>query len=69
MQIFNDKVYNILKYVAMIALPALAVFVSAFFPIWGIPYGDQISKSIMVINGLLGALLGISTIGYNRSVR
>lgn len=65
MQIFSDKVYDILKYLAMIALPALAMFVRAFFPIWNIPYGDQISNSIIVINALLGSLLGISTIGYN----
>ena len=65
MQIFSDKVYNVLKYIAMIALPALAVFVRAFFPIWNIPYGTQISDSIVVINALLGSLLGISTIGYN----
>ena len=66
MKIFPDKVYNVLKYLAMIALPALAVFVKAFFPIWAIPFGDQISDSIMVINALLGTLLGISTIAYNK---
>lgn len=65
MKIFSDKIYNVLKYLAMIALPALAVFIRAFFPIWSIPYGDQISESIVVFNALLGALLGISTIGYN----
>lgn len=68
MQIFSDKVYNILKYVAMIALPALAVFIRAFFPIWNIPYGTQISDSIVAINALLGSLLGISTIGYKNKV-
>ncbi len=67
MKIFSDKVFNVLKWLAMVALPALAVFVRAFFPIWDIPYGEQISESIVVINALLGALLGISTIGYNRS--
>lgn len=67
MKIFSDSVFNVLKYLAMIALPALAVFVRAFFPIWNIPYGEQISDSIVVINALLGTLLGISTIGYNKS--
>ena len=66
MQIFSDKIYNVLRYIAMIALPALAVFVRAFFPIWGIPYGEEISESIVVINALLGTLLGLSTIGYNK---
>ena len=53
MKIFNDKIYNILKYMAMIALPALAIFVRGFFPSWGIPYGEQISESIVCINALL----------------
>lgn len=67
MKIFSDKVYNILKYIAMIALPALAIFIRGFFPIWNIPYAEQISDSIVCINALLGTLLGISTIGYNKS--
>ena len=67
MQIFSDKVFNVLKWLAMVALPALAIFIKAFFPIWCIPYGDQISDSIVIFNALLGSLLGISTIGYNRT--
>lgn len=66
MQIFSDKVYNVLKYIAMIALPALALFVQTVFAIWGIPYGEQISATIVAINALLGALIGVSTIGYNK---
>lgn len=67
MKIFNNQVYDILKYIAMIALPALAVFIEGLFSIWGIPYGNEISKTIMLLNALLGALLGVSTIGYNKS--
>lgn len=69
MKIFSDKVFNVLKWLAMVALPALAIFVKGFFPIWGIPYGDQISDSIVIFNALLGSLLGISTIGYNQSLK
>ena len=66
MKILDDKVYDVLKYVAMIALPALAVFVRAFFTIWGILYGEQIGDTLMCLNVLLGSLLGISSIGYNK---
>lgn len=66
MKLFNDSVYNVLKYLAMIALPALAIFIRGFFPIWNIPYAEQISESIVCINALLGTLLGISTIAYNK---
>lgn len=67
MKIFSDKLYNILKYLAMIALPALALFTQTIFSIWGLPYGEQISATIVAINALLGACLGISTIGYNKA--
>ena len=66
MQIFSDKWYNILRYMAMIVLPALALFTQTIFSIWGLPYGEQISATIVAINALLGALIGVSTIGYNR---
>ena len=67
MKIFSDSVYNILRYLAMIVLPALALFTQTIFAIWGLPYGEQISSTIVAINALLGALIGVSTIGYNRA--
>ena len=64
MKILPDRIYNILKYVAMIFLPALAVFIRHLFPVWNLPYGAQISDSIDIFNAFLGSLLGISIIGY-----
>lgn len=61
----SNKVYDVLKYVAIIALPALAVFVKTVFPIWDIPLSEQISTTIMGADALLGALLCISTAQYN----
>jgi len=64
MKILNDKVYDVLKWVAMLFLPALAVLVKTIFTVWQIPYGDEISTSIMALDAFLGAILGISSIGY-----
>ena len=61
-----NKLYDVLKWLCMLALPALALFTQTIFAIWGLPYGEQISATIVAINALLGACLGISTIGYNR---
>ena len=63
----NGKWYEILKWLAVIFLPALSVFVSQLFPIWGIPYGSQISDTIAVINTFIGAIICVSTINYNKS--
>ena len=65
----NSKVYDVLKWVAMLFLPALALLVQTVFAIWGIPYGEQISATIVAINAFLGAVLGISNIGYQRSLK
>lgn len=62
----NNKLYDVLKWVAMLFLPALAVLVKTVFAVWSIPYGDQISTTIMAIDAFLGAILGISTIQYNK---
>ena len=62
----NNKLYDILKWVAMLFLPALATLISVVFAVWNIPYGDEISKTIMALDAFLGACLGISHIQYKK---
>ena len=64
----SNKVYDFLKWIAMFVLPALALLVQSVFSIWGIPYGEQISATIVAINAFLGACLGISNISYQKDV-
>ena len=60
----SNKTYNILKWVAMVVLPALSTFYLGLSNYWNIPYPEAISGTIMLIDTLLGALLGISSINY-----
>lgn len=62
----NNKVYDILKKIAQIWLPALASLYFAIAQIWGLPYAEQIVGTITAIDAFLGALLGISTMQYNK---
>jgi hypothetical protein len=62
-----DKLYDFLKWIAMIVIDAVAVFVKAVFPVWGIPYSDEISTTLVSIGALLGAILGVSAIQYNKN--
>lgn len=64
----SDKVYNILKYVAQIILPALATLYLALAGIWNLPFGEQVSGTIMAIDTFLGVLLGISSASYNKNL-
>lgn len=63
-----DKIYDILKYTAQIILPALATLYLAIAGIWNLPYGEQVSGTIMAIDTFLGVLLGIASVNYNKSL-
>ena len=47
-------------------LPAIATLYFALSGIWGLPYGEQIVGTIVAVETFIGALLGISTINYNK---
>ena len=61
----SNKVYDVLKYIAQIVLPALGTLYFALAKIWGFPYGAEIVGTITAIDAFLGALLKISTNQYN----
>lgn len=63
----NNKVYDVLKWIAQILLPALGTFYFALATIWELPYPDAIVGTITAIDAFLGAVLGISTIAYNKN--
>lgn len=63
----SNKVYDVLKYIAMIALPAIATFYFALASIWNLPFGEEVVGTITAVDALLGALLGVSTANYNKN--
>ena len=60
----ENRTYDILKYVALIALPALQVFWLTIGKIWNISYTVEIGATIGAVALLLGTLLGVSTKNY-----
>ena len=62
----SDKVYDILKWIVKVVIPALTTAYVGLSSIWGWPYADAIAKTSAVVCTLLGALLGISTAQYNK---
>lgn len=63
---FTDKTYDILKWIAMILLPAIGTLYFALAGIWNLPYGEQVIGTITAVDTFLGALLGISTAQYKK---
>lgn len=57
-----DKTYGILKWTGLIAFPALAVFIQAVGPAWGMPCTEQIVLTLNSLGVLIGALIGISQV-------
>lgn len=62
-----NKVYDVLKYVTQIVLPAIGTLYFALSGIWGFPYAEQVVGTITAIVTFLGVLLGISSANYNKS--
>ena len=62
----SNKVYDVLKFIAQILLPALATLYFALARIWDLPLAEQVVGTITAIDAFLGALLGISTMQYNK---
>lgn len=62
----SNKAFDVLKWVAILFLPALAILIRTVFAIWKIPYGEEISSTIVALQVFLGAILGVSTLNYNK---
>ena len=63
----SNKVYDVLKYIALILLPALGTLYFALAKIWGFPYAAEVVGTISAVDAFLGALLKISTDNYNKA--
>jgi hypothetical protein len=64
---FSNKVYDYLKWLCIIVLPALSILVKTLCAIWGIPFGDEIATTITALATCLGAILMISNVNYYKN--
>lgn len=58
--IIPGKIYQVLKWFGLIACPAIATFIGAVFPAWGIPNADAVVLTLNATGVLIGALIGVS---------
>lgn len=63
----SNKVYDVLKWIAQILLPALGTLYFALAGIWNFPYAEAVVGTITAVDTFLGVILGISTINYNKN--
>lgn len=61
----NDKTYDILKSIGLVAVPVIT-FLVAIVNIWTIPYGDQIVATLAAVDVLIGAVVTVAKNIYDR---
>lgn len=62
----SNKVYDVLKWIALVVLDAIGLFYESFSAVWGLPLGDEIHTTCTLLAVLLGTLLGISSARYKQ---
>ena len=65
----SNKIYDMLKWVAMYLLPALGTLYFALAGIWHFPYGEEVVGTLTAVDTFLGVLLGISTAQYKKEMK
>ncbi len=63
----NSKLYDVLKWVALVALDAFGIAYESLSQVWNLPYGDEVMKTCTIISVLLGTLIGVSSYKYNKN--
>ena len=62
----NNKMYEVMKWITMIALPAISVFIGAVGVELGISDPETMVVVLNAITVLMGSLIGVSTLNYNK---
>ena len=63
----SNKMYDVLKWIALVVFPAIAILYESLAGIWGLPYADQIPATITAVDLFLGVVLGVSSAQYNKN--
>lgn len=62
----NNKVYDVLKWITLVFLPALTTLIGVVLNCFNIGYTDIVLTIMTAVTTFLGAILGISNINYNK---
>ena len=63
----SNKLYDVLKWLALIAIDAVGIFYKTISEIWSLPFGNEILATCAAVSLLIGALIGISSAKYNKN--
>ena len=64
----TGKLYDYLKWLAQLALPAVGTLYVALAVLWGLPAPQEVAGTILAVDTFLGVLLGISQVNYGKQI-
>lgn len=65
--VITNKLYDVLKFIGTIVMPALSVLIVSLGDIWGLPYKNEVAQTIVALNLFLNSLLGITSANYYKA--
>lgn len=63
----SNKVYDVLKWVALVVLDAVGVFYNSIAEIWALPFGGEVLATCAALSLFLGAIIGVSSVNYKKN--
>lgn len=64
----SNKAYDILKWLSLIVFNAIGVLYKTIAEVWSLPYGEQVMTTCAAVALFIGALIGVSTAEYRKSL-
>lgn len=65
----SNKVYKTLNWISLVVLDAVGVFYKTIAEIWMLPFGNEILATCAALSLLLGALIGVTSVTYNKNMK
>ena len=62
----NSKLYDALKWIALVALDALGIAYESLAQVWNLPFGNEVMKTCTIVSVLIGTLIGVSSSKYKK---
>lgn len=63
----SNALYNRLKFLSQIFLPAVGTLYFALAGIWGLPSAEEVVGTVVALDTFLGVMLGISSSAYSNN--
>ena len=63
----SNKAYDVLKWVALVALDAIGLFYKTIGGIWGLPFGDEVLATCAALSLFIGTMIGVSSTQYKKT--